>query len=374
MVADGRETPRFTLPSHNERTRDSRGATDGPPAFDAFLMMTRLAFAFASHLDGARAFDLGEAELQATLERLVEASRAAWPDLQIGAEEFVRYLAARVAPDETIRDALQSLHATDLYLACGCAMGDTKAIALLDAHYIAKLSRAPSRPARGTGEGDEVAQRLRVRMLVGDGQKPPRIASYSGRGQLGRWIRIAATRLAADLRRVAPPTIDADGSVDATASDAERSYVIQRYGNEFANALESALRQLTRRARELLRLHFLEEVGVAQIATTQGVSARTIQRRLAATERQIVENLQAIVAKRLALSSAQLDSLLPDVESELVFALRRFFSATGSAPPSPPPALPLAKTSASSPSASGADRGYRQYQRSSAPPPRRAPG
>jgi len=308
--------------------------------------MTQLAFAFASQLAAARSLDLTQGELQAILERLVDASRAAWPDLQIGAEEFVRHIAARVSPDETIRDALDAFHVTDLYLACGCAMGNVKAIAAFDAHYIAKLSSAFSRPTRGTGEGDEIAQRLRVRMLVGDGRRPPRIGSYSGRGPLGRWIRIAATRLTADLHRLAAPTFDAT-SPDATPSDAERSYVIQRYGDEFANALESALRQLTRRARALLRLHFREEVSVAQIATNQGVSARTIQRRLAGIEKQIVANLQSVLAKRLALSSSQLESLLPDVESELVFVLRRFFAGPPSTPPSAKSAVTLTPQRAS---------------------------
>jgi RNA polymerase sigma-70 factor (ECF subfamily) len=308
-------------------------------------MMTQLAVAFASQLAKARSLDVSQGELQAILERLVDAGRAAWPDVQIETEEFVRYIAARVSSDETIRGALDAFHVTDLYLACGCAMGNVKAIAAFDARYIAKLSSA-LRPARGTGEGDEIAQRLRVHMLVGDGRRPPRIGSYTGRGPLGRWIRIAATRLTADLHRLAAPTFDAT-SPEATPSDAEHAYVIQRYGDEFANALESALRQLTRRARALLRLHFLEEVSVAQIATDQGVSARTIQRRLAAIERQIVANLQSVLAERLALSSSQLESLLPDVESELVFVLRRFFAGPASSPPRPAPAVTLTPQRAS---------------------------
>jgi RNA polymerase sigma-70 factor (ECF subfamily) len=298
---------------------------------------THLAVAFASRLAGVRTAELTHGELHAILERLVDASRAAWPDLQIEAEEFVQYLAARVAPDQPIRDALDSLHVTDLYLACGCATGNSKAIAALDARYIAKS--VPSRPSRGTGDGEEIAQRLRVRTLVGDGLRPPRIASYSGRGPLGKWIRIAATRLAADLHRLAAPTLDAAWDGGAIASDAERSYVIQRYGGEFASALESALSQLTRRARRLLRLHFLEEVSVAQIAESHGVSPRTIQRRLAAAQKQIIANLRAILEPRLKLSSAQLEGLLPDIESELVVVLTRFFSKPGSLPPSPPPRL-----------------------------------
>jgi RNA polymerase sigma-70 factor, ECF subfamily len=291
--------------------------------------MTQLAVTFASHLTSAPV-EVTPRELEMILERLVEESRAAWPDIQIRAEEFVRYLAARVSPNQSIRDALHALHVTDLYLACGCANGNTKAIAALETHYISKLVPALS---RSEGDDDEVAQRLRVRTLVGDGQSRPRIASYSGRGPLGKWIRISATRLAVDLRRVGAPIFDAAQGADATASDAERSYDVQRYGDEFAKALEMALAQLTKRARTLLHLHFLDEVSVAQIAARQGVSPRTVQRRLAAAEKQIVKNLQSLVAQRLELSSSQVESLLPDVESELVAVLQRFLSRSDAAAP-----------------------------------------
>jgi RNA polymerase sigma-70 factor (ECF subfamily) len=293
--------------------------------------MTQLAVNFASHLASASPAEFTPRELEVILERLVEESRAAWPELQIRAEEFVGYLAARVSPDQSIRDALHSLHVTDLYLACGCANGNTKAIAALDAHYISKLVPTLSRKAER--DDDEVAQRLRVRTLVGDGQSRPRIASYSGRGPLGKWIRISATRLAVDLHRLAVPVFDAAHGADATASDAERSYVVQRYGNEFAKALESALAKLTKRARTLLHLHFLEEVSVAEIAARQGVTPRTVQRRLAAAEKEIVKNLQSLVAQRLELSSAQVESLLPDVEAELVAVLQRFLSRSDAPPP-----------------------------------------
>jgi RNA polymerase sigma-70 factor, ECF subfamily len=293
--------------------------------------MTPLAITFASHLAGASAFGVTPRELEVILERLVAESRAAWPDVQIRTEEFVGYLAARVPPDQPIRDALHSLYVTDLYLACGCAIGNTKAIAALEAHYISKLAPALSRKA--AGDDDEVAQRLRVRTLVGDGQSRPRIASYSGRGPLGKWIRISATRLAVDLRRLATPILDAAHGADATASDAERSYVVQRYGDEFVKALESALAQLTKRERTLLHLHFLEEVSVVQIAARLGVSPRTVQRRLAAAEKQIVKNLQSLVAQRLELSSSQIESLLPDVESELVAVLQRFLSRSDAPAP-----------------------------------------
>jgi RNA polymerase sigma-70 factor, ECF subfamily len=299
--------------------------------------MTQLAVTFASQLAGAPPFEVTPRELETILERLVEESRAAWPDLQIGAEEFVGYLAARVPPDQSIRDALHSLHVTDLYLACGCANGNAKAIAALESHYISKLVPVLSRKAEG--DNDEVAQRLRVRTLVGDGRGRPRIASYSGRGPLGKWIRISATRLAVDLHRLAKPIFDAAHAADVTSSDVERSYIVQRYGDEFAKGLEWALAQLTKRERTLLHLHFLEEVSVAQIAARQGVTPRTVQRRLAAAEKQIVKNLQSLVAQRLELSSSQVESLLPDVESELVAVLQRFLSRSDAALPNAPIAV-----------------------------------
>jgi RNA polymerase sigma-70 factor, ECF subfamily len=287
-----------------------------------------LAAAFASELAAVRPLGLTQPELQAMLEQLVDESRAAWPELEIEPADFVRYLAARISPEQSIPEALDSLHVTDLYLAYGCVRGNPKAIAALDGRYISTICSLPFGANKGGAEGDEVAQRLRVRTLVGNGQSPPRIASYSGRGPLARWIRAIATRLAADLRRMAPPTSDETWSVGAIASDAEPWHGNERYGDEFSKALEAALLQLTRQARTLLQLHFLENVGAAQIAESYGVSARTVQRRIAAAENQIVQNVRSALAQRLDLSSSQLQSLLPDVEAELVVVLRRFFSNT----------------------------------------------
>ena len=57
-------------------------------------------------------------------------------------------------------------------------------------------------------------QRLRERLFVGSDGEPARLASYSGRGPLGTWVRIAAIRLALNLRR---SERDASLRADATS-------------------------------------------------------------------------------------------------------------------------------------------------------------
>src|SRR5262245_24377427 len=67
--------------------------------------------------------------LSAALEAIGAAGRAAWPGVEVASDALAAYLAER-APDQTEPlAALRAMQTTDLYLACGCARGDAKAIA-----------------------------------------------------------------------------------------------------------------------------------------------------------------------------------------------------------------------------------------------------
>lgn len=82
-----------------------------------------------------------------------------------------------------------SLHAGDLYLACACARGVTEAIAVVESAHFARIREFVAGVETAPEQVAEIAQQLRTKLLVGD---TPRIASYSGRGSLGGWIRVAA--------------------------------------------------------------------------------------------------------------------------------------------------------------------------------------
>src|SRR5713101_9795167 len=70
--------------------------------------------------------------LEDTLQALVATGRVAWPEIAIETSAFVQYLADRLDFHGDLEAALQAVRAKDLYLACGCAHGDARAIAVFE--------------------------------------------------------------------------------------------------------------------------------------------------------------------------------------------------------------------------------------------------
>ncbi len=107
----------------------------------------------------------------------------------------------------------------------------------------------------------------------------PRIASYSGRGALGAWVRVAAVRVGLRLteqRRAPMPTIES-----ALSTDPELDYVRSRYKSSFSQALTEGLATLSPEERNLLRLHFVDGLTIDGLAPFFGVHRATAARRLA---------------------------------------------------------------------------------------------
>jgi RNA polymerase sigma-70 factor (ECF subfamily) len=175
-------------------------------------------------------------------------------------------------------------------------------------------------------DAEELAQRLRVRLLVAEAGQPPRIASYTGRGPLNAWLRVAAARLAVDQHRAevsdSPPT----WAVLSGPVDQELLYLKQTHADLFGAALETGLMALSKRARTVLRLHFLQGVPIAQIATSYSVSPRSVQRWIVAAQTEVIDQLRSVLASNLEITGSQLESLMGAMETELVIALRQFFN------------------------------------------------
>lgn len=285
-----------------------------------------LARLFLAHLALVSQQVPDEAELEELLVRVDRESRSAWPDVEVEPEAFMRHLAERVPTDLPLREALEAMHTADLYLACGCLLKNTRAMALFDSSFIARMASSRGRAGGERADG-ELAQGMRVRMLLGADDQPPKLALYAGRGPLSAWVRVSGARMAVDLHRnEQEPPVDPAWPVRGVALDPELLYVKERYGEEFGKALEAAFSRLTTRIRTILQLYFLEGVGAAQIAQSYGTSTRTVQRWIVTAQSGIVDEVRAAMTKRYQLSNSQLDSLFGAVETEMVAALRRVFA------------------------------------------------
>jgi RNA polymerase sigma-70 factor (ECF subfamily) len=172
----------------------------------------------------------------------------------------------------------------------------------------------------------ELSQRLRARLLVGDGERPARIATYSGRGPLGGWIRVAAVRLARDIGRSERAEARRREQIEPAALDPELGYLKQAYGPVVSAAVQDALAGLAAEPRALLKMHYVDGLTIEQVGTAFGKSRATSARMLAAARMALVDAIRERLSGAVGVRPDEVDSLLAFVRSRLDISLGRAFA------------------------------------------------
>jgi len=252
-----------------------------------------------------------------------QAARAAWPAVELDANVFIAYLVQRL-PERDSPVALSQMHATDLYLACACGMGNAEAIAAFERHCLRGLDRALARLMAPADVIAEVKQRVRCAVLVGD-RGPPRITRFTGRGQLRSWVRVIAVRQALRMmhRRRELASDDSERLQAAVSHDAawlEAARDEQR--RAFSRAFDRAVRGLDPRERTMLRQHVLDGLTIDQLSALYRIHRATAARTLERARRTILAATRDHMQAELDVSSTELSSILRAIRSGLEVTLR----------------------------------------------------
>lgn len=224
--------------------------------------------------------------------------------------------------------ALPATHAGDLYLALACSQGNPKALALFDRHFLVATAAYLTHAECGRGFADELGQRLRARLFVAQGS-PAKIATYTGRGPLGVWLRTVASRVAVDLRREDKQNQGDDkqvGDLRAPGLDPELDYLKTLYRGELGQAFRATLAALHMQEGNILRLHFLEGMTVEALAGLYRTSERTMTRRIAEARQRILDETRRLLAERLHLPESQVNTLMGMAQSQMQSVVREFFA------------------------------------------------
>ena len=254
---------------------------------------------------------------------LYDAGRRAWPELTLDEDAFRAFLAGGEA---------DASRAADLYLACACAGGDERALAIVASQFTPDLVRIAAR-ARAPGISPEDARQMLLdRLLVSDAGRAPRIASYRGRGSLRNWIRAAAARALIDLHRAGGKgrEVTVEHSLFEQLAgdlDPQMAYLRRHYRDEFAAAFEVAVKGLSPRARNHLRHVFVEGLTIDQIGAIYGVHRATAARRLAAARDALLAATRAELGRRLAIEATEIDSIIRLLGSQFDLSLQRIFTS-----------------------------------------------
>ncbi len=262
-------------------------------------------------------------ELEAALEQALERAVEAWPGVALAPERFAAALAERVDPHGDLGDALASLHASDVYLACACAEGRRAAIDAFERVHLQALRPALAGLGATAGAIDDVLARLRARLLTSNS---PAIAQYRGHGELAGWLKVIAVREAlAMLRRDrhVPADDDEIEALLAPDDDPELELMRQRYSEAFRRAFEAALAELDTKDRNVLRFHLVERLGIDRIGAIHGVHRSTAARWLADIRERLYRSTRRHLMDALHVGSTELDSILRAIRSRLDASIGR---------------------------------------------------
>lgn len=263
--------------------------------------------------------------LDALLDEAVAACARAWPDVTVDRER----LRERLAGLDTAN--VDRAHLGELALAIACLAHDAAALRVFDKLVRAEAQRAIGELRKPAWLVDEVHQELSRRLLVDDGDRPARLAQYAGQSALGRWLGVAAMRTALNLtrkdgREAALADDDRDEAVLAAVVAPELALVRERYRSDVEYAIRAAFDSLdTPRDRNLLRMYYLERVGLDRLGVLFGVHASTVSRWLRTLRDTIIEDARNRLAERLGFAGnyGDLDSLMRAVQSDLDLTLSR---------------------------------------------------
>jgi RNA polymerase sigma-70 factor, ECF subfamily len=293
-------------------------------------MDERLVAVFHGHAGHRHAgASFGDAALGQSLAEIVAEARAAWPGIEIDAADFVAHLATRWSAVDVVRKegSRGPLRASDLYLACACALGDARAIALFEETYIAGVDRALARLRLPAAAIDETKQRLRARLLVPRGHAAGHIADYLGTGDLAAWVRAAAIRVA--LRVIEQPEahVETDSAVlravAAPEQDLELEYLKRRYTADLEAALREAFVALPVRDRNLLRYYYAKNLGIDGVAVVYHVHRATAARQIRRATERLSESAREVLASSLKTDRREISSMLRLIQSRITAAFQR---------------------------------------------------
>ena len=259
---------------------------------------------------------------------MVAEGRAAWPDLSVEPKALVAFIARQLGPDQDPAEVLDGLRPGDLYLACGCALGDGAAITAFDRAYMREVDIALARMRIGPPRSNDVKQLVRQRLFVGPPGQPGKIVEYAGRGDLRRWVRAVAVRTCLnDLRKGKNEILTDDDQLIAQQAipgdDPEIEYMKRTYADQFKAAFGEALAALGAREQTLLRYHHVDGLNIDEIGAIYRVHRVTAFRWLEKAKEQLVKATLDTLRSRLKLTPTELDSVLRMIRSQVHLSLIR---------------------------------------------------
>jgi RNA polymerase sigma-70 factor (ECF subfamily) len=219
-------------------------------------------------------------------------------------------------------EMLSRLNASDLYLVLALVGKDIRALEIAESELMPVVRQAIGRIDSSRAFIDEVSQRVRERLFLGDDATPPTIMKYRGIGPLGRWVRVVASRMALELvacrgegEEVVAPVL--------TADDPALEPTWRACADEYKAVLAEAFASLSRRERTLLRQHYHDGLNIDTLGRIYRVNPSTTARWLKQVEDRLAAATRAALITKLAIRASHVPTLERLVANQLQLTLPR---------------------------------------------------
>ena len=229
--------------------------------------------------------------LLAAVAAAVSTAQATHPTLQVPVAAFVARIARVAGASSEASAIISDMFAADLWLAEAALGGDRAANQLIEDILRSTVQpivqqRVGANPARV----DEIMQLVRVRMLVGDAERPAKLGTYAGRGSFAAWARVVAVRVTYNLlgETKAPVSAELEESLVQAAivdSDSpELQVLLTRAAPLLKHAMQQAVAALPIRERTLLRLSLVDALSIDEIGAIYDCHRATAARWVASAK------------------------------------------------------------------------------------------
>lgn len=252
----------------------------------------------------------------------------------IASEQLAQYMAERFPHGANLERMLKNWHVGDLCLCYACMQGDNRALATLQTQCIPVI-RAKLRRMNITAPlSQDIEQILMDRLLVGNEQRIPALARYTGTGRLHAWLRVVVARTArrvldrenwlcpVDDDLLAKKVVDNDSRFDMRRAKEE-------YRLAFKKSFKQALAQLPSRDAAVLRHRHVDGLGLEHIGAIYRVHHATVHRWLSGIRQRLLDNTELILMRELRIDQQECKSIIRLIQSDFDMTLHTFLNYPG---------------------------------------------
>jgi RNA polymerase sigma-70 factor, ECF subfamily len=242
-----------------------------------------------------------------------------YPTIQISYKDFQARIEEILSKEHSLSKAkswitaLAFIHYEDLFLAMGCSRQDRVSWEHFADEYSPLLRKFSTQVCGDSGEGEDLAQEITVKMLT----EGNRMAGYNGRGSLAGWLRAAVAHAAVDRFRRARRLVSLEDSsnsgaladwMDTGEADSEEA-LDSRWGPIISNAVSESISRLAARDRLVLGLYYLRGISLLAIGRQFRIHEATVSRWIERLRRDIRKQLEKDLRKKHGLRTNDIRSL-----------------------------------------------------------------